>query len=633
MGKPFEKELKYIDYVYKWALKVPVEEIDFIKDILHDKSLLVVGSGGSTCSCCLFAMLQQKNGRTANYITPLDLQYVKNSIDKKTNVFFISASGKNTDILFAFDTALKQEPSNIVSICMKRGSLLSNKSSNYSISKTIELDNPVGKDGFLATNSTIAYFTIIARFFDNNRNIETLIPSDEFIEEVRLFSLSLHSDFTVTVLYSGWSKPVALDIESKFSEAGLGNVLLTDYRNFGHGRHNWLDKKKKQSAIVALITKEDEALANMTLNLIPREIPVLRIISEYSESNASLDLLSKSFYLVNQVGKIKGIDPGKPGVPPYGSKLYHLKYSKTFLKKDVLNSKVKNAIRRKFGDTDNISNEIFLPLWIKSYNTFVSSIKKTKFKGVLLDYDGTLCSTEERYLNPRKEIINKLEFFLNNGITVGVVTGRGKSVRETLQKVINVKYWDKFYIGYYNGAQIGTLNDNLLPIKDNDQMLFNDIERVLKNEELISQFVDLELRKGQLTVIVKENKNSHIVKSIMKDILIRLYPNEIQILESSHSIDIISTFTTKNSIIKYIRMVLNDKEEEFSFLSIGDRGKWPGNDFQLLSNRFSLSVDEVSSDPHTCWNLSSLGNNCVETTLEYFDAFHVLDYGFFKMKI
>lgn len=633
MGKPFGEEIKKIQDTYDWALNVPIENLEYIQDFLLKKSLFVVGSGGSTCSCCLFSMLHQEEGQMASPITPLELQYVKNAINKNTNVVFISAGGRNSDILFAFDTAVNQEPSNILSICFKENSPLAKKSFKYSISKMISLENPAGKDGFLATNSTIAYFTIISRLYNKAIHIKNLIPSQIFLSQISNFSKALDEDFTITVLYSGWSKPVALDIESKFSEAGLGNILLTDYRNFGHGRHNWFDKKRRQSAIVALINNDDEELATKTLSLLPKDIPILQIVSKNVSSNASIDLLVKSFYLVEEIGKLKGIDPGRPGVPSYGSQLYHLKYSKFYAEKNILSTNVRNAIKRKFGDPNLPSNELFLPFWIESYKNFITNIKKTKFKGIMLDYDGTICSIEERFDSPRDEIAEKLKYFLQNGITVGIVTGRGKSVRETLQKIIPQEYWQYFLIGYYNGAQIGTLDDNNLPIIENDIDLFADIEKILKSENLINNHCDITLRKGQLTIMVKNKKKSEIVKNTMKDILKKLYPFEIQILESSHSIDIISVETSKNLIVDYYNDKFKDEEKMDNFLFIGDRGKWPGNDFQLLSNKFSLSVDQVSNDPYTCWNLSSIGNNCVETTLEYFEAITLFENGYFKIKL
>lgn len=135
------------------------------------------------------------------------------------------------------------------------------------------------------------------------------------------------------MLYSGWSVPIAYDIESKFSEAGLGNVLLTDYRNFGHGRHNWFDKKSKTSAIIGLITPEIKSLAEKTFSLLPKEIPILKIETKNNQASSSVELLLQSFLLVNKVGEKMGIDPGRPGVPGYGSKLYHLTYPKDLLQK------------------------------------------------------------------------------------------------------------------------------------------------------------------------------------------------------------------------------------------------------------------------------------------------------------
>ena len=60
---------------------------------------------------------------------------------------------------------------------------------------------------------------------------------------------------------------------------------------------------------------------------------------------------------------------------------------------------------------------------------------------------------------------------------------------------------------------------------------------------------------------------------------------------------------------------LNNKS--CNYLCIGDKGEWPGNDFELLSSRYSLSVDEVSSDPDTCWNIASLGIKNSDATYEY----------------
>jgi hypothetical protein len=52
-------------------------------------------------------------------------------------------------------------------------------------------------------------------------------------------------------------------------------------------------------------------------------------------------------------------------------------------------------------------------------------------------------------------------------------------------------------------------------------------------------------------------------------------------------------------------------------LCVGDRGQWPGNDFSLLTSPYALSVDEVSQDPTTCWNLAPPGHRGVRAALGY----------------
>jgi hypothetical protein len=49
----------------------------------------------------------------------------------------------------------------------------------------------------------------------------------------------------------------------------------------------------------------------------------------------------------------------------------------------------------------------------------------------------------------------------------------------------------------------------------------------------------------------------------------------------------------------------------------------------LLAQPYALSVDEVSADPNTCWNLAPPGHRGVQALLDYVGAFRVKD-GCFK---
>lgn len=629
MGKSFSQELKKIEETYTWINSL---DVDPILKKLNEKIAWIIGSGGSASACEFLALLQFKHFKIGLPMTPLEFQYRQSALDKNSNVVFISASGRNSDILFGFDTALKKEPNSIINICLKTESLLSKKAESFSISNTIEYDIPSGKDGFLATNSLIAYFALLPKMYGLYPNISNFEPKNFFLSKLDEFKDVLIEDFTITVLYGGWGKPVALDIESKFSEAGLGNILLTDYRNFGHGRHNWFDKKKSQSAIIAIVTPEEKEIAEKTLKLLPSSIPVLHLTSEEYEYNASLELLIQAFWVVDRFGKKCGIDPGRPGVPDYGSKLYKLKYSKFYqpnLRKGVT-QKEYLAISRKSGNINIVSDDLF-STWLKYYSDYKKNIEKTNFNGLIMDYDGTLCSSEEKYDGPREAIEKSINNFLENGIVIALVTGRGKSIREVLQQFIPKSYWNKVVVGYYNGSQIGLLDDSTLPNAVSIEGDLTSVEELLLNEPLLKDNIVLELRLGQLTVEFKTSESMNL-KQLMIDIVRNSFPFKFQILESSHSIDIILNETTKSRVIDYCKELFGDATQKMNFLSIGDRGKWPGNDYQLLSNDYSLSVDQVSADPYSCWNFASLGTRRVEATLEYFHAITAAN-SYFRIKI
>lgn len=620
MGRPFKKELSLLNDTYNWAKNV---ELDLSPDKIEELMSLptfAVGSGGSFSACHMFSMLQQSRGGFSKPITPLELHYSSDSI-RHSNIVFLSASGKNSDILFAYNTAIKQDANKVLGICMKKKTKLSTLSVNHSVSKILEFDSPAGKDGFLATNSLIAYFTILSRIFGYNQGVASFGKYESVQKEIKMFTDKLDSNFTITVLYAGWGQPVAVDIESKFTEAGLGNVLVSDFRNFGHGRHNWFDKKKKQSAIIALVTPSEKELAEKTLSLLPDYIPKLILSTEHSFSLASIDLLIQSFFVAGFVGEKTGIDPGRPGVPAYGSKLYNLRYQS--LLNDKRDYKAINAILRKCGKTtfDQL-NKTESKFWTEHLSRFRTKINTTKFGCVILDYDGTLCTKDERKKLPSAEIVHALNAYVRKGFILGIVTGRGKSIRETLQQCFDKQFWSKIIIGYYNGGIISSLADMLQP--DTTAKPHRSLKLIF---DLLSKksFGDsnplITLRPLQLTIESKDMSNWKWAKIYIKEqIAIQQLPG-IQLLESGHSIDIIvRPQVSKANIFKYCIDKCKEHKVSENFICIGDKGRYPGNDYELLSTAYSLSVDEVSSDPETCWNISELGQNGRSSCLHYLNS-------------
>ncbi len=619
MGKPFKTELSKLEDTYKWALCVELKSLD---NAVFSKTdpFFIVGSGGSFSACSYVAYLLQQRGIFAKAITPLELVYSAPLI-RKTNVVLISASGKNKDIILAAKICINQEVKTLITICLAKNTPLSNLVSMMDNAAAFEFSNPAGKDGFLATNSLIAYFTIFQRLFSDSKSADKIeLSFDDSRQLLDKFAKQLPKNPTFVVLYGGYGQPVAIDIESKFTEAALGNISLSDYRNFGHGRHHWFAKRTSTSAVVALISPNERLIAEKTLSLLPKKIPRLLISTETTSSLGAIELLVRSFWLANRVGEIQKIDPGKPGVPSFGSKLYNLNALSSY-KKMVSHTASDLAIIKKSSIPSlELLSDDEADFWKKSKDGFINKLHKEKFGCLVLDYDGTICDNKHRFEAIEPRVKHALNTFLSKGFILGVISGRGKSIREALQTAIEEKYWGQVILGYYNGADVGILSDNNLPIKDENSLPpLNAIGQILNNHVLLSLMVDITYRPKQITIEAKKQASWPRIKPIVYDLIAECNYDNIKVLESSHSMDVIlRPSVSKLNILEYCSKASSKFGVSTSCLCMGDKGKYPGNDFELLSTPFSLSVDEVSSNSSSGWNFAPPSVRGVEALLFYF---------------
>ena len=604
MGKPYSKELDKISETYEWGNETPIDNlVEFVKRS-KKTPLYVIGSGGSFSATTFTSLLHQHIGMISKCLTPLEFLEYEN-IDSNCSVLIVTASGNNKDILSVFDKAVEIKPKNIGIVCTSVTNKLTKKAANIPNVLIHGIKIPIGKDGFLATNSLIATLIWLCRSYISAHSLLYKIPtlnelvylgkSKEKFEQDLEIKLAKFSDRdSIVCLYDNWGKTAAVDAESKLIEAGLVNVQLADYRNFAHGRHNWLDKNKEKTCLIALVNPNCEKLVNKTMKLIPDYIPKIIISTNYEGPIAAISLLIQIFYVIKFFGNLKNIDPGRPGVADFGRKIYHLPVPKNNSKS--FTNFEKFALRKKFGHCN--VNDLETKTRVKHLHKFLKNISNKKFGAIVFDYDGTLCDYENRSTHPSKKIAEKLIKLLKHEIIIGIATGRGKSVRESLQKIIPKKYWSKIIIGYYNCSDIGKLDDNLIPSTEStkDQNLFT-FFKLLQKHKIISKD-NATVRLKQITLENVTFNASELIQKIESIDPTKL--KNIKIVESSHSLDLLSNDVSKLILVKQIKENLSNSYE---ILCIGDKGKEPGNDFELLSYPYSLSVDMTSDDYYTCWNL------------------------------
>lgn len=595
MGKPFNSELEKIAGTIKWAEEQDVTELRSFFSVNAGSPLICVGSGGSYSAASYVAMLYKQLCGLAVSMTPLAFDTSSDAIIRDSKLLFFSASGRNKDFLIAFQRGLVVGRGDMAGVCLRESPKLDEiiNKCNPDFKKHTFLI-PTVKDGFLATNSLVAFFVLAYRcFFDAK-------PS-EFIGEGAGYSLNHAIDFTgidnFIVLHSNLSEPVAVDLESKFSEAALGSVLLTDYRNFGHGRHQWFDKKGNNSCIVALVNDNDRQLAEKTLGKMPEDVNIVRIETKLRTPLATIDLLVKSFQFVSAIGELRGIDPGRPGVPDYGTELYHLNYAKLISDESIAQPIKDLAICRKL----RLGSKALIPAkdfeaYSTAYDGFVKGLEEKSFNLLALDYDGTICNVDRtsRYQETLEEsvahLINRL---LAEGLSIAIMTGRGKSMHKLLRNSVSKEYWSQVYLGCYNGAVIVKLSDDTKAIKA--------VKEAPVDEQLVT--LEKELKRYPFEPTIKKYSTQLSFSCIDKqkayeicsEIIFLNKLDRLHIWSSSHSMDIVvSTKASKTAV----RGISED------VLVIGDRGDYEGNDYEMLSLPYSLSVDGVSRNPYSCWNLA-----------------------------
>jgi hypothetical protein len=535
LGKPYGKDLEKLDSTYNWAIETSIDELITFVRSSSGFPMLSIGSGGSLTAASFASILHQQIGTISKYLTPLEFISTKTSMHDKS-ILFLTARGRNSDILKSFKIAASREPRHIMALCTTKGSPLSHIASDISYANFSEFDLPSGKDGFLATNSLLAMMVFLARSYLDHLSTPFKFPASlrdlvhpdisrqEFIKKEETNIQPLINRDTFVVLYNNWGKPAALDIESKFIEAALGHIQIADYRNFAHGRHNWLAKKGDETGVIALITPEERWIADKTFDLLPKNIPLLQITTERNGPIGSIDLLIKVLYLVHIVGVARYIDPGKPNIPTFGRRMYNLRLLSNdgyAFKQYGMDNREEAAILRKVGYSSLIQIEgKELEFMKEAYHEYILRLEHTFFGAVIFDYDGTLCDPNKRYNGPPEEICQELERLLRGGVFIGIATGRGKSARVELQCLIPNKYWDQILIGYYNGSEIAPLKDNNHPDRTiPSHVALQSIKDSLENHQQLCRAAKYEFRPNQITVEPINEALWRKTKSILLDII------------------------------------------------------------------------------------------------------------------
>ena len=610
------KELNNLTTVYNAAMSADISELSVFLQSISQMPLTAVGSGGSLSTAAFAASMHEHFfSEIARASTPLE---TLSNVHTRGATLCFSASGRNRDIGVAFKRLCLAESGPIGALVMAEDTPLHAIKRQHDLAKIFSVSHSSFKDGFLAVATMVASAVLITRSYEaisgNNSNlpdsIEKLarltIGQDNFagiIEEVA----TLVNVETISLIYSPSTKPAAIDLESRFVEAALGNLHIADLRNFGHGRHHWLAKRANRTGVIALVGSDWGNLASRTLSHLPDGIPIYRIDLNGPFVYQALSALILGLFISHAAGKCAGIDPGKPGVPEFGRRLYRLGPGPLRRKQSVANREA--AIKRKLPKFKKINLQS--REWNNNYDVIVKRLAQTNFGGVVLDFDGTLCDVNKRFDPLSADVATSLNSLLDSGLMLGIATGRGPSAGNRLREVIHEKFWGEIIIGYYNAGFITSLSNKLDPILANT--CSDDLSAAVSRNEQF-QLRRIRSNPAQITLHLDQDENADYASSVITSIAQKL-GETVQIVTSGHSIDILRKGQCKSHVVSRLAQKIGISGNEI--LRIGDQGNWPGNDAVFLDSPYGLSVDQASHHKQNCWNLAPAGISGVQAALYY----------------
>jgi HAD superfamily hydrolase (TIGR01484 family) len=548
-------------------------------------------------------------------------------------VFLVSAEGKNPDIVEALERA-RHFSSRTVHVLTNRqhSPLMEHVGALPGVKPYVfEL---VKKDGYLATNSLLLDAVLVARAYGELNGCRESMFSDmaalrvgdqtvdDWLTAAQSFIFEAVRRGTLTVVYSPLLKPIATDLESKLSEGALLHTQLADLRSYAHGRHLWLSQRPQDCAILALTEPSLNQLWEAMRKKFPPEIPTLAMPLSSADPMHLVAGLVAQMHFVAAIGRQLGKDPGRPDVPTYSREIHYANLHEMIpLPQEAAPAEEQSKYEVLGAHWPSQRDHGTMRRAAQAFRTLIQA---QRFRSVVFDYDGTLCSSQSKDAAPPPEIVEHLVRLVRAGVQVGIASGRGDSLQACLQDALPLDVLQKIRLCLYHGGWISTA-DVPPELPGQTSEFLSHVTRIVVR--LKSLGVPILAHKTtppfQVSVRFREGLATDTMWFVIADALRQAGLDLSTIVRSKHSVDILTSGVSKSRLIAHI--IQNDKIDPYEILTLGDQGAWPGNDAALLEHRFSLSVDMPSRRLDRGWKLAPVEKRNVDATLWYLERMKVGD--------
>jgi hypothetical protein len=568
-----------------------------------DRIVVAIGSGGSAVAAAYFARCRTTLGLGPTFVmTPMEFVLSMGEW-AGGEVWLFSAGANNADVAAAFKAAAASRCDAIRLVTVRLDGATAIAAAANPRAKVFLLPVADPKDGFLATHSMVA---MVAGLLFGSDLVTERPQGRDLVDALGARATAALSDGldelvggfrrgdTVVAVHDPQLTAVAVLLETSLWETGIAPIQRTDFRNFAHGRHVWAARHPGAMFVLSLTTDESEVVWRPINAAIPVEIRRGGMLLGHGGRLCNAVGIVRALAAIGHLGHVVGIDPGKPGRGPFAEAIYDDASLLTLA--DGLTAAVRHkAAAKQLHDPANEVGGALISLGAER----LRDLADAKFTGIVLDYDGTVVHNqplEARLGPPSKVVMDELTRLVDCGVRVGFATGRGGSAGKKLREALPSRVHDRILIGYYNGAHVRTLD---IDITD-DRPAVNDgvasVAEWIAHSGLLRDRVHLDAREVQVTV-------NHTDLTDVATFAARLaecpevVSGDVRVLRSHHSFDVVPRGTTKLAVVRAIA------GNGGLVLGVGDSGSPLGNDHELLSGPYGVSLDSVCGSRIGAWTL------------------------------
>lgn len=315
-----------------------------------DIKLLIVGAGGSypTALFARQALLDKVRSSNIDVATPQTAVQMLNQLSNEGDIYWlpydivigISYSGKTPDIRRVYEICKGQSINFILVTKAEKKDVeeLYEYSKDYIVSYFNPNDDTGKERGMISMASTYAPLTIFDDLKGSSISDNQALFSAA-MDKVKSFGIpkiakSLTETPIINVFYEYSTMPTAFDIESKFTESGIANVILHEKKNFSHGRYVSLYKLKaglninltREISYSGITTDEEITYPRTEYDKLLKQFlkdvsmqkgtPYIEMgIANPFDSDWNMEAMSIIPYLLVEIGNAMGIDISKPLKP------------------------------------------------------------------------------------------------------------------------------------------------------------------------------------------------------------------------------------------------------------------------------------------------------------------------------